>query len=93
MLESVIRAMLADKQVIIGAVAITVLLAYMLPGNMFAFAQVPPTPPDDSTPPIIIDQIIEIPCLPYCDVDDEPEPDERQEDNIITRFTYVFVPS
>jgi hypothetical protein len=45
MFESVTKAVLAHKQVVIAAVALSGLVAYMLPGNMFATAQNGQGPP------------------------------------------------
>jgi hypothetical protein len=89
MFDSVIRAVLGHKQVVIVAVALTGLAAYIVPGNMFATAQVPPDGPDF---PIIIDRDIEIPCRPYCDPADEPEDVIVDVDDIAhVRITFSFV--
>jgi hypothetical protein len=61
MFESITRAVLAHKQIVIAAIAITGLALYAFPSTMLAAAQT------------VINRDIEIPCLPYCNVANEPE--------------------
>jgi hypothetical protein len=93
MFETVIKAVLAHKQIVIAAVALSALGAYMIPGNFFAAtAQVPPDTPGGPDFPIIVDRDIEIPCRPYCDPDDEPEDVIVDVDDIVhVRITFSFV--
>jgi hypothetical protein len=65
MFESITRAVLAHKQIVIAAVAIAGLGIYMFPSSMFAAAQ------------NVITRNIEIPCLPYCaNLAQNPPPDQ-----------------
>ena len=63
MFENITNAVNAHKQIVIAAIAITGLIAYSFPTNMLAQAQ-------DA---ITITRNIEIPCLPYCDIENEPD--------------------
>jgi hypothetical protein len=56
MFKSITTAVLAHKQIVIAAIAITGLVVYAFPGNMLAAAQT------------LVDRTIEIPCLPYCNI-------------------------
>jgi hypothetical protein len=61
MLQSMSKVIVAHKQALIAAIAVTGVLVSSLPFNMEAFAQ------------ILIDREIEIPCIPYCNIANEPE--------------------
>jgi hypothetical protein len=83
MFGSITRAALAHKQVVIAAVAIAVLAMYAFPNTMVAFAQLPR----------IIDREIRIPCLPYCNVANEPEDVNVDIDDILhLHISFSFVP-
>ena len=56
MFESITRAVLAHKQIVIAAIAVTGLAIYAFPTSMIASAQ------------RVIERNIEIPCLPYCNI-------------------------
>jgi hypothetical protein len=63
MFKTILGAVVAHKQIAIAAIAISGLVVYAFPYNMFAQA-------DHLA--VNIDEDIEIPCLPYCQID-EPE--------------------
>jgi hypothetical protein len=76
MFESITRAVLAHKQIVIVAVAIAGLAIYMFPSSMLAAAQ------------IVINRNIEIPCLPYCENVPNLPPDNV---DIVNDFVEVHI--
>jgi hypothetical protein len=60
MFKSILGAVLAHKQIAIAAIAISGLVVYAFPYNMFAQA-------DHLA--VNVDEDIEIPCLPYCEIE------------------------
>ena len=71
MFESITRAVLAHKQIVIAAVAITGLIIYAFPSSMLAAAQ------------NVITRNIEIPCLPYCPESTLPPDQDIVVDDIV----------
>lgn len=61
MFESITRAVLAHKQIVIAAIAITGLGMYTFSNSIIAAAQT------------VIDRTFLIPCLPYCNEANEPD--------------------
>ena len=89
MFGSIVSAVLAHKQIVIAAIAVTGLIAYSLPSNTLAYAQNIFFPDQF---PIIIDRNIQIPCRPYCDIANKPEPVNRDIDDILhLHITFSFV--
>jgi hypothetical protein len=83
MFKSILGAVLAHKQIAIAAIAISGLVVYAFPYNMFAQA-------DHLA--VNIDEDIEIPCLPYCDIVDEPEDlDFEVAGTAHVQITFTFV--
>lgn len=77
MFESILGALLAHKQIVIAAIAITGIGVYAFPFNALNLNQ---AQADHAT---ISNQLteVEIPCLPYCDIANEPEDIEVIVDN------------
>jgi hypothetical protein len=79
MFETITSAIIAHKQIVIAAIAITGLIGYSIPNNMLASAQsfffpdIPGLPDNVPGLPRTIDRDIEIPCRPYCNIDNQPE--------------------
>lgn len=73
------KAILAHKQALIAAIAVTGVLVSSLPYNMIAFAQ------------IAIDREIEIPCEPYCIID-EPEDIIVDAPPVSVQIGFSFIP-
>jgi hypothetical protein len=86
MFESILGAVLAHKQLAIAAIAISGLVVYAFPYNtMFAQA-------DHLA--VNIDEEIEIPCLPYCNIANEPEDlDFEVAGTAHVQITFTFVPA
>ena len=83
MFKSILGAVLAHKQIAIAAIAISGLVVYAFPYNMFAQA-------DHLA--INIDRDIEIPCLPYCNIANEPEDIDQEFGNVVhLRILFSFV--
>jgi hypothetical protein len=81
MFESITRAVLAHKQIVIAAIAITGLVIYSFPSGMIAAAQT------------VIERTIEIPCLPYCNVANEPEDVDVSIPGVLElHLSFSFVP-
>jgi hypothetical protein len=82
MFESILGAVLAHKQIVIAAIAISGLVVYAFPYNMVAQA-------DHLA--INIDRDIEIPCLPYCNID-VPDPIDVEAGGIVhVQITFSLV--
>jgi hypothetical protein len=85
MFESILGAVLAHKQIVIAAIAISGLVVYAFPYNMVAQA-------DHLA--VNIDEDIEIPCLPYCNIVDEPEDLDFEAGGVAhVQITFTFVPA
>jgi hypothetical protein len=85
MFESILGAVLAHKRVAIAAIAISGLVVYAFPYNMVAQA-------DHLA--VNIDEDIEIPCLPYCNIVDEPEDLDFEAGGVAhVQITFTFVPA
>ena len=82
MFGSIVSAVLAHKQIVIAAIAVTGLIAYSLPSNTLAYAQ-NIFFPGQGPPPVNIDRNIQIPCRPYCDIANEPEDVNQDVDDIL----------
>lgn len=81
MFKSITSAVLAHKQIVIAAIAITGLAMYAFPGNIIAAAQT------------IINRNIEIPCLPYCNVANEPDDVDVSIPGVLElHLSFSFVP-
>jgi hypothetical protein len=81
MFKSITSAVLAHKQIVIAAIAITGLAMYAFPSNILAAAQ------------IVIDRTIEIPCLPYCNVANEPDDVDVSIPGVLElHLSFSFVP-
>ena len=84
MFKSILGAVLAHKQIAIAAIAISGLVVYAFPYNMFAQA-------DHLA--VNIDRDIEIPCLPYCNIVNEPEDLDFEAGGIVhVQIDFSFVP-
>jgi hypothetical protein len=82
MFESILGAVLAHKQIVIAAIAISGLVVYAFAYNMVARA-------DHLA--INIDRDIEIPCLPYCNID-VPDPIDVEAGGIVhVQITFSLV--
>ena len=78
MLQSMSKVIVAHKQALIAAIAVTGVLVTSLPYNMVAFAQ------------IIIDREIEIPCEPYCIIDEPEDIDiDTPAGSVLIGFSFV----
>ena len=86
MFGSILVAVLAHKQVVIAAVAVTGLVMYAFPYNMMASA--------NHGTQVNIQRNIEIPCLPYCNIANEPEPIDRTvgQGRVHIQIGFSFVP-
>jgi hypothetical protein len=81
MFKSITSAVLAHKQIVIAAIAITGLAMYAFPGTILAAAQT------------VIDRTIEIPCLPYCNVANEPDDVDVSIPGVLElHLSFSFVP-
>jgi hypothetical protein len=80
MFGSLLGAVLAHKQVVIAAVAISGLL-------MYAF----PTMTEAAHRSINIDRSIQIPCLPYCNVANQPQDIDRTAGPVHIQLRFSFV--
>ncbi len=86
MFESVLGAVLAHKQIVIAAIAISGLVVYAFPYNML-------TAQADHLA-VNIDRDIEIPCLPYCNIVNEPEDLDFEAGGVAhVQITFTFVPA
>jgi hypothetical protein len=86
MFKSILGAVLAHKHIAIAAIAISGLVVYAFPYNtMFAQA-------DHLA--VNIDEDIEIPCLPYCNIVNEPEDLDFEAGGVAhVQITFTFVPA
>jgi hypothetical protein len=81
MFESITRAVLAHKQIVIAAIAITGLGMYAGSNSIIAVAQT------------IIDETFNIPCLPYCNEANEPEDVDVSIPGVLElHLSFEFVP-
>jgi hypothetical protein len=77
MFESILGALLAHKQIVIAAIAITGIGVYAFPFNALNLNQ---AQADHASVANVL-QNVEIPCRPYCDIEDEPEDHETIVEN------------
>jgi hypothetical protein len=80
MFESITRSVLAHKQIVIAAVAITGLAIYAFPSSLLAAAQ------------LVINRNIEIPCLPYCPETALPSNIDQTVDGVEIHIHFSLVP-
>jgi hypothetical protein len=81
MSKSIRSAVLAHKQIVIAAIAITGLAMYAFPSTILAAAQT------------VIDRTIEIPCLPYCNIANEPDDVDVSIPGVLElHLSFSFVP-
>jgi hypothetical protein len=81
MFKSITSAVLAHKQIVIAAIAITGLAMYAFPSTILAAAQT------------VIDRTIEIPCLPYCNIANEPDDVDVSIPGVLElHLSFSFVP-
>ena len=89
MSTSILGALIAHKQIVIAAVAITGIGAYAFPYSALNQAQA------DHGFAANLDREIEIPCLPYCNIANEPDDviigaeDDNPSAHIELRFSFV----
>ena len=88
MFESVIRAVLAHKQAVIAAIAITGVLMYAIPTTLLPYSQY-------AAGQRFINREITVPCLPYCNVANRPTSIDRVIPGVAEihiRFHFSMVP-
>jgi hypothetical protein len=86
MFESVIRAVLAHKQAVIAAIAITGVLMYAIPTTLLPYSQY-------AAGQRFINREITVPCLPYCNVANRPTSIDRDIDDLVhIHIHFSFVP-
>ena len=83
MFKTILGAVLAHKQIAIAAIAISGLVVYAFPYNMFAQA-------DHLA--VNVDEDIEIPCLPYCNIELE-DLDFEAGGVVHVQISYSLVPA
>jgi hypothetical protein len=91
MFESILGALLAHKQIVIAAIAITGIGVYAFPFGALNLNQVEA----DHGFAVNFEREIEIPCRPYCDIANEPDDviigaeDDNPAAHIEIRFSFV----
>jgi hypothetical protein len=85
MFKSILGAVLAHKQIAIAAIAISGLVVYAFPYNLL-------TAQADHLA-INIDRDIEIPCLPYCNIDAPDDIDVEAGGIVHVQITFSLVPA
>ena len=91
MFESILGALLAHKQIVIAAIAVTGIGVYAFPFSALNLNQVEA----DHGFAVNFEREIEIPCLPYCNIANEPDDviigaeDDNPPAHIEIRFSFV----
>jgi hypothetical protein len=91
MFKPILGALIAHKHIVIAAIAITGIGVYAFPYNALNLNQAQA----DHGFAANIDREIEIPCLPYCNIENEPDDviigaeDDNPPAHIEIRFTFV----
>lgn len=85
MLKSIVGAVIAHKQLVIAAIAISGLIVYAFPTTMMAYAD---------HRPVSIERNIQLRCLPYCQTAADVLNDgiERVNNNVHIRIGFSFLP-
>lgn len=85
MFKSILGAVVAHKQIAIAVIAISGLVVYAFPYNLL-------TAQADHLA-INIDRDIEIPCLPYCNIDAPDDIDVEEGGIVHVQITFSLVPA